>query len=192
MKRCEAIEVIVQSLRGDEFIVSSTGMISRELFTIKDSPQNFYTLGSMGLASSIGLGLALSLPGRRIVVIEGDGSVLMSMGSMATIGHFTPENLIHIVLDNKAHDSTGSQPTVSDTVKLEEVAYATGYRLAQRIISEDQLREVMRESFLQCPAFLLVKVEKGGIENIQRVSHSPEEIKRRFMETIGEANTYEQ
>ena len=76
MKRHEAIEAIVHSLTGNELVVSSTGMISRELFTIKDSPQNFYTLGSMGLASSVGLGLALCLPEKRIVVIEGDGSIL--------------------------------------------------------------------------------------------------------------------
>ena len=180
MKRYEAIEVITQSLSGSELVISSTGMMSRELFTIRDAPQNFYMIGSMGLASSIGLGLALSLPEKQIVVIDGDGSILMNMGSMATIGHFAPKNLIHIVLDNESHDSTGGQATVSNTVELEEVAHAAGYRLTQRTASEEELQKAIKESSQQGPAFLLVKVEKGSIEGIGRVSHSQEEIKNRF------------
>lgn len=183
MKRYEAIDVIIQSLNGSELVISSTGMISRELFTIKDAPQNFYMVGSMGLASSIGLGLALSLPEKQIVIIEGDGSILMNMGSMATIGHFAPKNLIHIVLDNEAHDSTGGQATVSNIVKLEEVAHAADYRLTQRVDSEQELREAVRESSQQGPAFFLIKVEKGSIEGVGRVSYSPEEIKSRFQKS---------
>ena len=180
MKRREAIEVIVQSLTADELVVSSTGMISRELFTVKDSPRNFYMLGSMGLSSSIGLGLALCLPGKTIVVIEGDGGVLMNLGSLATIGHFAPRNLTQVVLDNEVHDSTGGQPTVSDTTKLEEVAHAAGYRLAERVDSEGGLREALEKSPGQGPAFFLMKVERGSIEGIGRVSHIPEEITSRF------------
>ena len=183
MKRYEAIEVITQSLRGSELVVSSTGMMSRELFTINDASQNFYMIGSMGLASSIGLGLALSLPEKQIIVIDGDGSILMNMGSMATIGRFAPKNLIHIVLDNEAHDSTGGQATVSNTVRLEEVAHATGYQLTQRVDSREGLRKAIRESSQQGPAFFLIKVEKGGIEEIERVSYSPEEIKNRFQKS---------
>lgn len=183
MKRYEAIEVISQLLNGNELVISSTGMISRELFTIKDIPQNFYMIGSMGLASSIGLGLALSLPKKQVIVIEGDGSILMNMGSMATIGHFAPKNLIHIVLDNEAHDSTGGQATVSNTVKLEEVAHAAGYQWTRRVDSGEELRKIIKESSQQGSAFLLVKVEKGGIEGIGRVSHSPEEIKNRFQKS---------
>lgn len=186
MKRHEAIEVIVQSLTGSELIVSSTGMISRELFTIKDSPQNFYMLGSMGLASSIGLGLALCLPDKRVVVIEGDGSILMNIGSMATIGHFAPKNLTHIVLDNTAHDSTGGQPTVSDTIKLEEVAKAAGYQVAERVISGEELRR--RSMSLKGLAFILVKVERGSIEKIGRVTYPPEEIRNRFQKSTSGGN----
>lgn len=183
MKRYEAIKVISQSLNGSELVISSTGMISRELFTIKDTPQNFYMLGSMGLASSIGLGLAFSLPEKQIVVIEGDGSILMNMGSIATIGHFAPKNLIHIVLDNEAHDSTGGQASVSSTIKLEEVAQAAGYRLTQRVASKEGLRKAISELSQQGPAFLLVKVERGSIQGIGRVLHPPEEIKNRFQKS---------
>ncbi len=181
MKRYEAIEIITQALRGGELIMSSTGMISRELFTIKDSPQNFYLLGSMGLASSVGLGLALCLPDKRVVVLEGDGSILMNLGSMATIGHSAPDNLTQVVLDNQSYDSTGGQPTVSNSVKLDEVARAVGYQMAVKVTSKEALRDSIRKSFKNCPALIIVEVEKGGIEGIGRVSHTPEEIKDRFL-----------
>jgi len=184
MKRCEAIEVIVQSLTGDELLVSSTGMISRELFANRDSPQNFYMLGSMGLSSSVGLGLALCLPHKKIVVVEGDGSVLMNLGSLATIGHFAPRNLTQVVLDNEAYDSTGGQPTVSDTIKLEEVARAAGYRLTERASSAGELRDALKRSFGHGPAFVLMKVGKGSIEGIGRVLHSPKELKTRFRTSV--------
>lgn len=184
MKRYEAIEIITQSLTGGELIISSTGMISRELFTIKDSPQNFYMLGSMGLASSIGLGLALCLPDKRVLVIEGDGSILMNLGSMATTGHFAPRNLTQVVLDNQSHDSTGGQPTVSNTVKLDEVARAAGYQLAVKVTSKEELWNSIRKSPGHGPAFILVKVEKGSIEGIVRVSHTPEEIRNRFQRSF--------
>jgi len=144
MKRFEAIQEIVRCLDGDELVVSSNGMISRELFTIADAPRNFYMIGSMGLASSIGLGLALSLPARQIVVIEGDGNVLMNLGSAATIDHLGPANLIQVVLDNEAHDSTGGQPTVSHTMRLEEVARAAGCPFAQIVASREAIGPAVR------------------------------------------------
>lgn len=184
MKRLEAIRAVVESLEGEELLVVSNGMIGRELFTVRDTPRNFYMIGSMGLASSIGLGLALSLPKRQIVVIEGDGNVLMNMGSMATIGHFAPRNLAQVVVDNEAHDSTGGQPTVSGTIRLEGVARAAAYRLVARPESEEELRGAIRKLRGQGPAFVLVKVEKGSVAGIARVTHSPEEIRNRFQVSI--------
>lgn len=184
MKRYDAIRAIVQTLDGKELLISSNGMISRELITLRDSPQNFHMIGSMGLASSIGLGLAISLPKAQIVVIEGDGNVLMNMGSIATIGHFAPGNLVQVVLDNECHDSTGGQPTVSNTAKLEDVARAAGYRVAARVTTENELGEILRQSLGRGPAFILVKVEKGSVKGIARVSHSPEEIRSRFQQAV--------
>lgn len=184
MKRYEAIEVITESLKGDELVISANGMISRELFSIKESPNNFYMLGSMGLASSIGFGLAFSLPNKKVVVIDGDGNILMNLGSLATIGHFAPNNLVHIVLDNEMHASTGGQPTVSNTVQLEEVANATGFRIAKRVSSSEDLhlsvRGVLRS---KGPSFILVKIEKGE-RDVPRVSYEPTYIKDRFKEMI--------
>jgi sulfopyruvate decarboxylase beta subunit len=184
MKRYEAIEVITESLEGDELVISANGKISRELFSIKDSSHNFYMLGSMGLASSIGFGLAYNLPNRKIVVIDGDGNILMNLGSLATIGHFAPGNLIHFVLDNEMHASTGGQPTVSNTVRLEEVVSATGYQLVRKVSSIKDLRTVAEEVLSsEGPSFVLVKIEKGEKE-VPRVSYEPAHIKSRFKEAI--------
>ena len=191
MKRYEAVQEIVTCLNGDELIVSSNGMISRELFTIDDAPRNFYMIGSMGLASSIGLGLALSLPARQVVVIEGDGNVLMNLGSAATIGHLGPANLVQVVLDNEAHDSTGGQPTVSHTVKLEDVARAAGYPVTQKVTTCEAIGPAVRAAFGRGPGFILVKVEKGSVEGIKRVSHAPEEIRARFQHSIQAAKSGE-
>lgn len=184
MKRCEAIEVITKALNGDELTISANGLISRELFSIKDSPNNFYMLGSMGLASSIGFGLAFSLPNKKVVVIDGDGNILMNLGSLTTIGHFSPKNLIHFVLDNEMHASTGGQPTVSNTVKLEEVASAAGFREVKKVSSIEDLHTVVREVLnSEGPSFILVKIEKGEKE-VPRVSYEPTYIKNRFRKTI--------
>jgi sulfopyruvate decarboxylase beta subunit len=184
MKRYEAIKVITKTLNGDELIISANGMISRELFSIKESQNNFYMLGSMGLASSIGFGLAYNLPNRKVVIIDGDGNILMNLGSLATIGHFAPNNLVHIVLDNEMHASTGGQPTVSNTVKLEEVASAAGFRIAKTVRSSEDLRLSVREVLRsKGPSFILVKIEKGERE-VPRVSYEPTYIKNRFKEMI--------
>ncbi len=180
MKRHEAIDFICRSLEGDELVVSSTGMISREFFTRRDSLRNFYMMGSMGLASSIGHGLALCLPKTRVVILEGDGSVLMNMGSLATIGHFGASNLTHVVLDNEAHDSTGGQATVSTTMALDRAAEAAGYKRVFRVTDADELREVAGRLRDEGPVFILVKVEKGELAGVGRVSHSPEEIREHF------------
>ena len=184
MKRYEAIEVITESLNGNELVISANGLISRELFSIKDSFHNFYMLGSMGLASSIGFGLAFSLPNKKVVVIDGDGNILMNLGSLATIGHFSLKNLVHFVLDNEMHASTGGQPTASNTMRLEEVASAAGYKNIKKIISIEELRTVVSEVLnSEGPSFVLVKIEKGEKE-VPRVSHEPTYIKNRFEEAI--------
>lgn len=191
MKRHEAMKIISQSLANSDLVVSPTGNISRELFIIKDSLQNFYMMGSMGLTSSIGLGLAICCPNKRVTVIEGDGSILMNMGSMATCGRFAPKNLIHIILDNEAYDSTGGQPSVSNTANLEKIAQATGYKIVRKVSSEYGLQKILRKikSSPQGPVFILAKVEKGGIyERIPRVPRIPEEIKNYFKKFIEKSN----
>lgn len=183
MKRYKAIELIIQSLNGDELIVSTTGMISRELFTINDTPRNFYMLGSMGLASSIGLGLALSLPDRKVIVLDGDGACLMNLGAMATIGHLNPPNLKHIILDNGVYGSIGGQKTISNTVILEGIAESTEYDLSEVVDNKSELRKVIKmfQAGQNVLSFIVVLIKSGNVKEVERVSHSPEEIKSRFM-----------
>lgn len=184
MKRREAIEVIAGLLKEDESVVSANGMISREMCAIRDRSQNLYMLGSMGLASSIGLGVALSVPNKKVVVIDGDGNVLMNLGSLTTIGKLCPKNLIHIVLDNESHDSTGGQPTASMIAKLEEIAKASGFKATRRVYNIEQLEEAMRKLLTSDgPSFLLVKVKRGG-ESVPRVPHEPEVVKDRFKKAL--------
>lgn len=191
MKRHEAIEIISQYLTENDLIVSSTGNISRELSIIADSRQIFYMMGSLGLTSSIGLGLAICNPNKRIIAIEGDGSIIMNMGSMATIGHYRPRNLVHVILDNEAYDSTGGQSSVSNTANLDEIARSAGYEIVRKAISEHELRKILDdhiEFHSIGPIFVLVKVEKGGIrERIPRIPYEPYDITTHFRSFIKES-----
>lgn len=182
MKRHEAIQIISKYFNEDDLIVSSTGNLSRELFALADSSKIFYMMGSMGLASSIALGLALCLPKKRIIVIEGDGSLLMCLGSVATIGHYAPSNLVHIILDNEAYDSTGGQPSVSDHANLDKVAENVGYKMIRKIDCKDDLDEVLRNDLrLSGPVFIQIKVELGSIyDKTPRVPYEPIEITNRL------------
>ena len=110
MNRRNAIKLISHQI-DDEIIISANGFLSRDLFDLFEKPSNFYMLGSMGLASSIGLGISIKNPKKRIFVFDGDGNILMNLGSLTTIGSLKPKNLIHFVFDNNSHESTGGQPT---------------------------------------------------------------------------------
>ncbi len=184
MKRAEAIKTVLTVL-SDELVVHANGLICRESFVINDRPQNFYMIGSMGLAASIGLGIAVSKPERKIVVFDGDGNVLMNMGTLAQIGTLCPENFYHFVFDNEVYGSTGNQPTLTNVIELEKVARASGYIKTYRAINSGELRVIAEECLkIKGPVFILVKVNTEYDKKIERVSHAPEEIKKRFMAVI--------
>ena len=113
-----AIQKILEHVGANDLVLSTTGMISREVFVSGDRPGNFYMIGSMGLLSSFGLGLALLAPERRVFVLEGDGSALMSLGTLPLVASEGPSNLVHVVLDNEAYESTGAQPSISSSFDL--------------------------------------------------------------------------
>ncbi|TET56419.1 sulfopyruvate decarboxylase subunit beta [Candidatus Bathyarchaeota archaeon] len=183
MRRFDAIRVIVDCL-GDEFVVACNGMINRELFAIGDRERNFYMLGSMGLASAIGLGVALAKPDSKVVVLAGDGNVLMSLGTLATIGKASPRNLVHVVLDNECHESTGGQETATSVAKLDVVAGACGFRCSERVDSLESLKRVLVASLsLDGSSFIHVKVERGRAD-VPRVSIDPLEMRDRFMKEL--------
>ncbi len=187
MIREEAIRVILAHL-DQEIVVAANGMISRETMLARDRVENFYMIGSMGLASSIGLGLALSRPEKQVVVLDGDGNLLMNLGALPTASFFAPENFIHIVLDNTVHGSTGNQPTLSGKVPLEELARAAGYKVVERVTGRQELEALMpRLLHAPGPSFLLIRLEIGDrLEEIPRVSLSPEAIAARLRrEAVG-------
>lgn len=186
MKLAEALSVVIPLLR-DEVVVHANGFISRESFNIQDRLGNFYMIGSMGLASSIALGVALNRPDRHVVIFDGDGNVLMNMGSLAMIAATQPKNLVHFVFDNEVYGSTGNQRTVSGQVPLEEIARASGYTQAKRVDNATTLLTTAKELLSQPgPSFLLIKIEPDYEErHIGRITHEPPEIAARFMKALG-------
>lgn len=183
MLRADAVRTVMDAV-NDELVIACNGMIGREVFTAEDREATFYMIGSMGLASSIGLGVAMCRPDKRVLVIDGDGNVLMGGGAMASVAAEAPKNLLHVVLDNEAHGSTGGQRTVSSKVPLEAMARGAGYRSAERVDAADLAARLPAFMQSEGPAMLLVKVEAGNLKGIARVSHTPTEIARRFARAV--------
>lgn len=185
MKRIDAIKALI-GLTDDAPIICANGMISRETFYIKDRPCNFYMLGSMGLASSIGSGVALCKPRKKIIVFDGDGNLLMNLGSLALIGGLGLTNLVHIVFDNESYGSTGYQPTLSSSVNLEKLAKAAGYKTVEKVTKETEIKNRFRRCLNgKGPSFLLIKIiNKEDDNNVGRVTLSPEKIKKRFIASL--------
>jgi sulfopyruvate decarboxylase subunit beta len=181
MNKLEAVKALVGALRPDDLVVCCNGMIGRELYTVGDRPGSFYMIGSMGLALSVGLGLALSRPSRRIIVLDGDGNVLMGMNALASVAHERPANLYHVVLDNQAHASTGGQRTISGEVHLEQVASAAGYRATHRAGTVEHFEASLRDALAQAgPVMVLGVVQGGTVKGIGRVKETPPELTARF------------
>jgi thiamine pyrophosphate-dependent acetolactate synthase large subunit-like protein len=160
-------------------------MISREVFATRDRPGNFYMIGSMGLLSSVGLGLALLTPEQRVFLLEGDGSALMSLGTLPLIATERPANLVHIILDNEAYESTGAQPSISHEVNLAQVGQSCGYPRALRVDDAEGLEKALQTCLTdQGPSLLLIKAAIAPVEGIPGVSHSPIDIRDRFRKSV--------
>ncbi|WP_203593324.1 phosphonopyruvate decarboxylase [Streptomyces sp. SID9124] len=160
--RDDLVDAVLAEVRGER-ILSTTGYLSRTLYNRGDRPGNFYMQGSMGHITGLALGAALARPEERFVVLDGDGSALMHLGSLATVGHFAPANLVHVVFDNQAYDSTGGQPTTSGITDFAAVARAVGYRHVRRVGTRAELRPALR-ALLDAPgpALLAVDGKVGG------------------------------
>ena len=178
MARREAIEEIMKQI-DDEIVVCNIGFPSRELYDIRDRDRNFYMIGSMGLASSIGLGLALAKPDEDVVVIDGDGSLLMNMGSLATVFAHNPRNLTWIVIDNGAYGSTGNQDTYAQVIDLVEVAKGVGFKNSHEFHDID-LEEIIESDDA---SFIVYNTEPGN-SKAPIIDLTPVEIKDRFMDSI--------
>ena len=181
MIRKVAISTVVKKV-GNHPIISANGFISRDLFEVCDKNSNFYMIGSMGLASSIGLGVALKNPRKSVFIFDGDGNVLMNLGSLTTIASQKPKNLIHIVFDNSVHESTGGQPTNSNFVNIEKIAKACNYNHTFTVRTENNLLKILDKiKKLKGPIMILVKIQQSKGEKSKRVNILPVDIKERFM-----------
>lgn len=174
--------VISEIAAREGLIIANLGYPSRELYAIADRPRNFYMLGSMGLASSLGLGLALFRK-ERVYVIDGDGSILMNLGSLATIAHHCPENLCLVIIDNKAYGSTGSQPTyTAGKTDLAAMARGAGNRNVVRVKTMAALRKALQR-FEQHAAIIIAETRSGN-EEVPVIPLEPTAIKKRFMDAL--------
>jgi len=179
--RKAAISTVVKKI-GNHPIISANGFISRDLFEVCDKSSNFYMIGSMGLASSIGLGVALKNPRKLVFIFDGDGNILMNLGSLTTIASQKPKNLIHVVFDNSVHESTGGQPTNSNFVNIEKIAKACNYNHTFMVRTENNLLKILDEiKKLKGPIMIVVKIQQSKGEKSKRVNILPVDIKERFM-----------
>lgn len=194
LSREKAIQMVAAAVGKDDVIVSTTGMISRELFEYRTAQgqsheQDFLTVGSMGHASQIALGIALAKPERTVWCFDGDGAVLMHLGAMPVLGSLCPKNLVHVVFNNGAHDSVGGQPTVGLDLEFLELAEVFGYQMANSVNNEEQLADVLEYlpkwvAKKDGPYFLEIKVKKGNRSDLGRPTTTPLENKRAFMEFL--------
>lgn len=187
MTREHAIARFVETVDAGSVIVSTTGMPSRELFEVREQrgeahASDFLTVGGMGHASQIALGIALARPERRVYCLDGDGAVLMHMGGLATIADLAPRNYRHVVLNNGAHDSVGGQPTVALKADLAQAARAAGYGYARSVETDAELTVALRElASTEGPALLEVRVQKGNRKDLGRPTMTPADLKRAVM-----------
>ena len=182
MIRKEAIKIASKMVVNSP-IISANGFISRDLFETDDKDTNFYMIGSMGLSSSIALGVALKNPRKRVYVFDGDGNILMNLGSLTTIGKLKPKNLIHLVFDNQSHESTGGQPSNTRNIDIYKIAKSSNYK-AFKTNSKESLKTILRKiKNIDGPIMILIKITKGGKPG-KRIIHSPITIKKRFSQNM--------
>ena len=187
LSREEAIGTVASVLGSKDVIVSTTGMISRELFEYRVSKgqnheRDFLTVGSMGHASQIALGIALEKTDRKVWCFDGDGACIMHMGGMAIVASKSPKNYVHIVFNNGAHDSVGGQPTVGLSIDLPAIAKAVGYPHTFRVDNKESLSIILSEAKnLEGPVFIEIKVKKGHRKDLGRPTTTPIQNKESLM-----------
>ena len=186
MSREEAIQLAAGSIEKEAVIVSTTGMISRELFEYRAAgnmghDRDFLTVGSMGHASQIALGIALEQPGRPVYCFDGDGAAIMHMGSLGIVGDMQPKHYTHVVFNNGAHDSVGGQPTIGLCIDLPAIAMACGYRSAVSVDNAEDLKKALADKEGGSPRLIEVKVKKGARKNLGRPTTTPIQNKEALM-----------
>lgn len=179
--RAQALQhILTHTPLESSVIIATTGYTGRELFALEDRPNQLYMVGSMGCASSLGLGLSLARPDLQVVVVEGDGAALMRMGNLATVGAYGGANLVHIVVDNEVHDSTGAQATVSGNLSFAQVASACGYPVALEGNDPALLDELLTNTVSGGPRFAHLKIHPGTPKDLPRPRLTPPQTAERL------------
>ncbi|MFZ1461664.1 MAG: phosphonopyruvate decarboxylase [Ignavibacteria bacterium] len=188
--REDAIKLILDNLSGNEIIVSTTGKTSREVFEYRRNnaqghENDFLTVGSMGHSSQIALGISLNKGDREVFVLDGDGAVIMQMGSLSIIGQKAGKNFRHILLNNGSHDSVGGQPTAGFNIDFPAIASACGYKSAIKAETKEEILNGLKE-LQSCngPSFLEIRVNKGARKDLGRPDTTPAENKINFMKNL--------
>lgn len=186
MKSLEAVQILHEHL-GDSLVVSSLGTPSYLLYGAGDRPRNFYMWAAMGMASSVGLGLALAQPDRRVVILDGDGAAMMNLGGMVTVGARRPSNLLWVILENGAFLETGGQAIATHgTADLVGIARSAGIRQAARAANPVAFKELLEYSLGQPgPSLVVARVERDSVRDLPPVD--PVRVKLRFMDALAEA-----
>ncbi|PKP08786.1 MAG: phosphonopyruvate decarboxylase [Bacteroidetes bacterium HGW-Bacteroidetes-4] len=190
LSREDAIKHVVNKLDGSEVIVSTTGKTSRELFECREELNHphfsdFLTVGCMGHANQIALGIALTKPDKKVICIDGDGALIMHMGSLAINGKMAPNNYIHIVINNGAHESVGGQPTVGFDLDITALALACNYKTALSVSTSNELDNALDSIHAEsCPTLIEVKVRMGSRDNLGRPTIKPIDNKKDFMKNL--------
>ena len=183
--RLEVLETLNNLKTDENVLLATTGKTGRELYEVEDAKNNFYMVGSMGCISSLGLGLALNAPHKKIIAIDGDGAFLMRMGNIATNAYYQPKNFLHLLIDNNAHDSTGGQFTVSSHIDFVQLAASCGYTHSIAVNTLTALADNIAH-WMKNPetTFVYIKIKAGSKEKLGRPSIKPYEVKERLMAFI--------
>lgn len=188
--REQALKIVIDCLSKEDMTVSTTGKLSRELFEYREAlhqghNKDFLTVGSMGHSSSIALGIALSHPERKIWILDGDGAFIMHMGSTTTIAKATPDNIVHVVFNNGAHESVGGQPTVGFDINIPEIAKGVGYKFATSVDNITDIKQVLQAiDAIEKPALIELKVGINSRKDLGRPTTSPIENKIVYMREL--------
>jgi phosphonopyruvate decarboxylase len=185
--RWDVLEKLNELKNKNTIQLATTGKTGRELYEIEDAANNLYMVGSLGCISSLGLGLALVRPDKEVVVIDGDGSLLMRLGALPTNAYYKPANMLHILLDNNAHDSTGGQATISHNIGFVEIAASSGYAVSRYVHNLHELEEYYKEwQEHKQLTFLHMRIAKGARQEPGRPKVRPYEVKERLMKFMNE------
>jgi len=177
--------IVAHSPVGTSVLLASTGFCGRELYAVDDRPNHLYMVGSMGCVVPFALGLALARPDRRVIALDGDGAALMRLGAFATVGAYAPPNLLHLLLDNGVHESTGGQATVSPHVSFADVAAACGYAASIETDDLEQIAAWLEAPALDGPRFARLLTRVGVTAELPRPSITPVQVKARLMGHLG-------